>query len=93
MIRRLLAVLSAAALVGAAPAHADEGGYLAALQAAGVPVVIQATAISTGYTVCGQIRGGESPATAAQQWGIYSAAWGPAIVDAAQHNLCPDTLH
>lgn len=38
------------------------------------------------------MRNGMSPEVAAQQFGMLNR-WGPAIVDAAQHDLCPDTLH
>lgn len=96
MIRHAIAIamFSAAASVIAAPAaHADEQSYLADLQAHGVPFLVPAQAVSNGYRVCGEIRGGESPATAAQTFGIYYNALGPTIVDIAQHDLCPDTLH
>jgi hypothetical protein len=44
-----------------------------------------------GYRVCGQIRNGEAPATAATQFNWLNVV-GPTIVAAAQDNLCPDTL-
>jgi hypothetical protein len=93
MIRHAIAVLSAAAVSLAPASHADEQSYLADLQARGVPVVNPSLAVSGGFRVCGEIRGGESLGTAANTFGILSPAWGPGIVDAAQHNLCPDTLH
>jgi hypothetical protein len=86
----VFAVLSTAAAVGIAPAHADENSYLADMQGHGVPFLIPAKA--DGYRVCGEIRGGESPQTAAGTFGIYYNALGPTIVDIAQHDLCPDTL-
>jgi hypothetical protein len=92
---RLIALLSVAggALIGASPAHADEGSYLAELSAHGIPVLIPAQAISDGFRVCGQIRQGMSPQTASQTFGLYYNVGGPQIVDIAQHQLCPDTLH
>lgn len=73
-------------------AHADEGAYLAELQAHGIPFLMPAKAVSDGYRVCAEIRAGESPATAAQTFGIYYNVVGGQIVDIAQRNLCPDTL-
>jgi uncharacterized protein DUF732 len=81
------------ALLVAAPAHADNDGFIADLAAHGVPFwgsPMQMTAM--GYRVCGQIRNGEAPDTAATQFNWLNAV-GPAIVAAAQDNLCPDTLH
>jgi hypothetical protein len=89
----VIAILSVAAAGGVAPAHADESSYLADLAARGIPVLIPSQAISDGFRVCGEIRGGESPQTAAGTFGIYYNAVGPQIVDIAQRNLCPDTLH
>ncbi|EFG77112.1 hypothetical protein HMPREF0591_2980 [Mycobacterium parascrofulaceum ATCC BAA-614] len=89
----VIACSATAATVVAAPAHADENSYLADLQARGVPFLIPAKAVSDGYRVCSEIRAGESPQTAAQTFGIYYNALGPTIVDIAQHDLCPDTLH
>jgi hypothetical protein len=84
-----IGVLSTAAAVGIAPAHADENSYLADLQAHGVPVMIPASAVSDGYRVCGQIRAGMSPVTAAQTFGLYYNVVGPQIVDIAQHQTVP----
>lgn len=92
----LLQVMAAEAvliLMAAPPAHADEGSYLADLGAAGVPVSDRGKAVSSGYTVCSQLRAGESPETAASQFGWFYNAWGATIVATAQRDLCPDTLH
>lgn len=88
-----LAILAAIGLaVLASPvAHADDAGYLAELQAHGVPTGFGTTPLPAGYSVCAQLRAGETPGAAAGQFG-WANAWGPQIVAAAQHNLCPDTL-
>jgi hypothetical protein len=75
------------------PAQADEGSYLAELSAHGIPVLIPAQAVSDGFRVCGQLRAGMSPQTASQTFGLYYNVVGPQIVDIAQHQLCPDTIH
>lgn len=75
-----------------ATAHADENSYIPDLQAAGVPILSwSSNLISQGYIVCAQLRGGESPATAANQFGIMNA-FGTQIVSVTQHDLCPDTI-
>lgn len=89
----LVAAISTAAAVSVPPARADEGSYLAELSAHGIPVLIPAQAVSDGFRVCGQLRAGMSPATASQTFGLYYNVVGPQIVDIAQHQLCPDTLH
>lgn len=82
----------------ASPARADDNSYLADLQARGVPAGLIGGlanpngAINAGYRVCGELRNGESPAAASTEF-KWMNQWGPAIVDAAQRNLCPDTLH
>lgn len=88
----LLAASLGFATFCATKAHADEGSYLADIRAHGIPMLIPAQAVSDGYRVCREIREGESPATAAQTFGIYYNVVGPQIVDIAQRNLCPDTL-
>jgi hypothetical protein len=87
-------VACAAALVAMAPpAHADDGGYLAELKAENVPMVQGPDkAIAGGYMVCSGLRSGLTPDRAAKVFGMGNT-FGPAIVAAAQHNLCPDTQH
>jgi hypothetical protein len=80
-------------VLGAGPARADESSYLADLSAHNIPVLIPASAVSDGFRVCSQIRAGMSPQTAAQTFGPYYSVVGGQIVDIAQHDLCPDTLH
>ena len=93
----IAAVVAAFALLTAAPAHADEQTYLADVAATGVPLGATGLAnpdaqIHMGYKICNAIHGGESAETAGQHFG-WMNQWGPGIVSAAQHDLCPDTLH
>ncbi|OCB41882.1 hypothetical protein A5677_00475 [Mycobacterium malmoense] len=81
------------ALQLAARAHADENSYLDDLRARGIPFLIPAQAVSDGYRVCRDLREGQSPQLVAQTFGLYYNLVGPQIVDIAQHDLCPDTLH
>ncbi len=96
MLFRSAFIAAITILIGAivaAPAHADDQASIADLNARGVPQLIPpAREIGGGYQVCGMMRNGMSPEVAAQQFGMLNQ-WGPAIVDAAQHDLCPDTLH
>ncbi|WP_368834366.1 DUF732 domain-containing protein [Mycobacterium intracellulare] len=98
-MKRLLAAVGVTAasfgfmVLVTGPARADESSYLADLSAHNIPVLIPASAVADGFRVCGQIRAGMSPATAAQTFGPYYNMVGPQIVDIAQRELCPDTLH
>lgn len=100
-MRTTTALTACAALLiaGAPVAHADGQSFISDLQGRGVPYLMlggvargDAGAIDYGYKICGQLRNGEPPDVAARQF-IYLGQWGPQIVDSAQHNLCPDTLH
>jgi hypothetical protein len=62
------------------------------LQAHGVPTGPPFTPIPAGYTIGSQLRNGATPDSLTNQFG-WLHSYGPVIVDAAQHNLCPDTLH
>jgi hypothetical protein len=99
-LRKLITLIGYSALTGlaitlsGAPlACADDDSYVAALNTAGVPLLGgPGKYVAGGYRVCDELRHGESPAGAATQFGMYNG-FGPAIVSAAQHELCPDTLH
>lgn len=84
----------AAALAFAAPAHADDAGYLDYVRSHGVPYsnLNPAGVLGEGYEMCAQMHEGMSPQDAANQYGGIDRIWTPAIVYAAQHELCPDTL-
>ncbi|CDP84111.1 MULTISPECIES: DUF732 domain-containing protein [Mycolicibacterium] len=82
---------SFASLVMVAPgtAHADEQGYLAALG----PQLLPATSLLTlGRTICDKLRyGGSTPENVLMSFELIG--WGnPQMVEAAQRELCPDTL-
>jgi hypothetical protein len=89
---RVFALLGAAFLLVAPTAHADDTSYLAYLSSHGTffPALSDSVRIYAGQQVCGMLHQGQTPEQIA-------SAPGPTdhrgIVDAAQHELCPDTLH
>lgn len=84
------AIVAISLLVSAPVAHADDASYLAALNAAGVPMIHgDQGAIAGGNTICDQLR---STGAVSVSFGLMSA-WRGQIIDAAQRELCPDTLH
>ena len=89
------ALLGAAFLLVAPQAHADNTSYLGDLNAAGVPVIAgQNQELIMGNQICTALHDGMTPAAAsAGDFLPIQKPWGPQIVAAAQHNLCPDTLH
>ncbi|WP_293001568.1 DUF732 domain-containing protein [Mycobacterium sp.] len=94
-MNKTLSVLTAvwtAAAVSAAPASADDDGYLRYLNDHGTRVMAfnDATKIAYGYQACGMLRNGMSIDAIA---GASPISDGRGIADAAQHELCPDTLH
>ncbi|GFG96193.1 DUF732 domain-containing protein [Mycobacterium timonense] len=98
MVLRTMTMLAAVAtaIALAAPARADEQGYLADLQAHGVPVLPVAgisgeeRVTNIGYAVCAQLLRGAKPEDIASRMGILSP-FGPDIVAAAQDQLCLNT--
>lgn len=90
------AMFATALMVGVVPAHADQGAdeqaFVDYLRSHGIPIMFDGYAVGEGYKVCAQLRNGMSPDSAKDQYGLFSAAMGPATVDAAQQFLCPDTL-
>jgi hypothetical protein len=90
------AVLGAAvgvALASAPAAHADVKGYLNYLASHHINTALNTpkTNIYFGLRVCELLRGGTTPEQIAQE--AVSTADMPGIIGAAQHELCPDTLH
>jgi hypothetical protein len=85
-------VVLAAAAAFAMPAHADDQSFLNDLRASGMPVMYEPYYVGLGYKICAQIQAGMSTQDAASQLGIEGQIWGPQIVSAAQHDLCPKTL-
>jgi Protein of unknown function (DUF732) len=94
---RSITVLSAAiaaVLMGAAPAHADADSYIRYLNDHGifVPGINDAVRISRGSQVCTSLHNGMTPQQIIDANPIvYFDLRG--VIDAAQHELCPDTLH
>jgi hypothetical protein len=91
---RVFALVSAAFLLVAPPAHADEGSFIADLQGQGVPTgwpfVVQPVA---GTNICNELHNGFTPQKVVQQFAPIQANYAPAIVATAQRDICPDTLH
>ena len=94
---RSITVLSAAiaaALMGAVPAaHADGDSYIRYLNDHGifVPGINDAVRISRGAKVCTDLHNGMTPQQEIDANPIvYFDLRG--VIDAAQHELCPDTL-
>jgi hypothetical protein len=93
MLALMVTLMSVLGAMATGVARADDDSYVAALNAAGVPLLGgPGKYIAGGYRVCDELRHGETPAGAATQFGMYNG-FGPAIVNAAQHELCPETLH
>jgi hypothetical protein len=90
------AALVAAALSSAPIAQADDQSYLDRLAANGVHPIATMTPgnlVAGGLQMCNLMRSGMSPQDAANSLGILSGVLGVPAVDAAQHELCPDTLN
>jgi len=76
----------------ASPAHCDANSYLAYLNSHGTRVMAfdDATKVSYGLHACEMLHAGMTPDQIAAG---LSPSDVRGIVDAAQHELCPDTLH
>lgn len=70
-----------------------ERAYLFELTQFDVPVRPPTGALQAGHWICDDLHRGISPEEVHETHfrGFYKD-WGPAIVDAARHHLCPDTL-
>jgi hypothetical protein len=82
---------------GAAPAaHADNESYIAYIKSHGQSLQLfsESPLIAAGHTACGHLRSGESPAEVERHVLANPTSTAPneMIVEAAQHELCPDTL-
>jgi Protein of unknown function (DUF732) len=97
MMFRLMAAASAAAaaaLMGAGQAHADGDSYIRYLNDHNifVPGINDAVRISRGSQVCTSLHNGMTPQQIIDANPIvYFDPRG--VIEAAQHELCPDTLH
>ncbi|ORV14691.1 DUF732 domain-containing protein [Mycobacterium celatum] len=89
----------AAGLIGAPAAHADDQGFLNELQASGFQgwsvggqQMPDGVLVAQGYMACNRLHLGESPDQLVGQLSPNDAGTGRMLIQAAQHNLCPDTL-
>ncbi|BBX23714.1 hypothetical protein MTER_31250 [Mycolicibacter terrae] len=99
-----LAGAASMALLGSAPAHADDASYIAALDANGVFRSGPPNArLSAGHRFCNQLRSGETPEQIIATFPRRPSFGGPSmvddltvnlrpVIDIAQHELCPETL-
>jgi Protein of unknown function (DUF732) len=92
IVPTIAAACTAVLVATAAPAHADGNQYLADLAAHGVPMVSQGNALDQGIKVCDALRSGVTPQQTFGNFGFFTG-YAPVIVDLAQHDLCPDTIH
>jgi hypothetical protein len=90
-----LAMCTAALIATASPAHADDQSFLNYLQAHGQSttsgVMGPAQFVMSGHMICTNLHAGADPLVGFGP--LDRAMMGPTIVEAAQHELCPDTLH
>lgn len=90
----LLGVAVGAALIGAAPTHADGDSYIRYLDdhEIFVPGPNDGAKIGRGVEVCIELRKGMTPQQIIDADPIVFFDH-RGMIDAAQHELCPDTLH
>lgn len=86
-------------LVGAPVASADEQGFLNELRANGFPGLSIGDAqmpdgvvVDNGWMACNRLHLGEKPEQTLAQLNPNDLDKGRMLLNAAQHNLCPDTL-
>jgi len=90
-----IAITAGMLVGGSGLAHAapDEDGFIAELQADGVPMQAGPQyALGVGYQVCGMLRNDASTDVVASHFTTLDTPWVAAEIAASQHNLCPDTL-
>ena len=88
----VIVAFSTAVLTPTATAHADNASYLQYLRDHGQTVLpwMEGSWLTSGQMVCSQLRNGQSPQQIYPQFTFGS---NPVIgVEAAQRELCPDTL-
>lgn len=92
----MVAAAIVTAIAVAAPAHADDASYLEYLRSHGQNVSAYVPAntdwVTAGHFACARLRDGETPAQAANHSPHPFRENGPLVVEAAQHELCPDQL-
>ncbi|GBE65827.1 hypothetical protein MFM001_22890 [Mycobacterium sp. MFM001] len=89
----------AVGLIVAPSAHADDQGFLNELQSNGFggwsvggQQMPDGVLVAQGYMACNRLHLGESPDQLVGQLSPNDAGTGRMLIQAAQHNLCPDTL-
>jgi len=97
MTKTIRQALSAAAVIAvaltlAAPAAGDDQSYIRFLNDHGIAIGVNSPAIQlqAGRMVCDNLRGGADPRAGMNF--LDRGLVPDAAVDAAQHQLCPDTL-
>lgn len=91
----VVGAVAAFAIATAPSAAADADSYLAYLASKGVHPIGTMTPgnlVNGGLQMCSLMRSGMTPEQAAGSLGILSGVLGAPAVEAAQHELCPDTL-
>ncbi|MCV7383533.1 DUF732 domain-containing protein [Mycolicibacter longobardus] len=85
--------------IGAPTASADEAGFLNELRANGFPGLTVGDAqmpdgvvVANGWMACNRLHLGEKPEQTLAQLNPNDVDKGRMLLNAAQHNLCPDTL-
>lgn len=96
MIKRGVAALTVASClftVGIGAAHADDASYLAYLQEHGFNwPPVPGVQLHGGHVICDQLRGGATPDEVAASYNHFPSVMPAGWLEAAQHELCPDTL-
>jgi hypothetical protein len=89
---RVAFVIAAALIATASPAHADDQSYLNYLTAHGTffPALSDSVRIYAGHHVCDMLHAGQTQEQIGSTPGPTDSR---GVVAAAQHELCPDTLH
>ena len=91
----IVAAIAAAGIGLASPAHADDQSFLNYLEAHGQSTTAfpysPGKFVMIGQMICTNLHSGADPLAGASP--IDRATWGSIGVEAAQHELCPDTLH
>jgi Protein of unknown function (DUF732) len=90
-----IAACTAALIATASPARANDQSFLNYLAAHGQSTTAwpmsPAQFVILGHGICTNLHAGADPLAGTNP--IERVTWGPIAVEAAQHELCPDTLH
>lgn len=87
----------AAAVAAAAPAHADEQGFIDQVRGSGMPVFTQnGPMLWHGYMACKKLRDGVPIDEIKESYKLINnfrtEKWADQIMNITQRELCPDTL-